>query len=143
MRLQHLFDLDLRYEGEYTVVRPRGGEEGFAYAAGSGRIEGSGLSGSVRFSNNPRVCGDGRLLPHLSGSVEADDGARLVFSMRGLGVRRGREFLALMGAVFETDDERRRWLNECFCLAEATVRGRRVEMRVYRCLAETPGAVGE
>lgn len=136
MRLDHVFDLDLRYEGEYTVVRPHGEAEGFGYAAGTGRAEGSRLSGAVRFSNNPRVRGDGRLLPELSGSIEADDGARIVFSMHGLGAQRDREFIALVGAIFESDDERYGWLNESFFLGEATVRGRRVEMRVYRCVAD-------
>jgi uncharacterized protein DUF3237 len=136
MQLEHVFDLDLRYEGEYTIVRPHGDAEGFGYAAGTGRIEGSGLSGAVRFSNNPRVRGDGRLLPTLSGSIEADDGARIVFSMQGLGAQRDREFGAVAGAIFESDDERYRWLNESFCLAEATIRGRRVEMRIYRCVSD-------
>jgi hypothetical protein len=136
MRLEHILDLDLRYEGEYTVVRPYGDVEGFGYAAGTGRVEGSGLNGAVRFSNNPRVRGDGRLLPDLSGSIEADDGARIVFSMQGLGQQRDREFVALAGAIFETDNERYVWLNECFCLAEAMVRGRHVDMRIYRCVAD-------
>jgi hypothetical protein len=136
MQLEELFRLDLRYDGEYTVVRPHGDAEGFAYAAGNGRVEGSGLKGEVRFSNNPRVRGDGRLLPNLAGSIATEDGARVVFSMHGLGVKRDREYLALMGAVFESDDERYAWLNECFCLAEAMVRGRRVDMRIYRCVVE-------
>jgi hypothetical protein len=136
MRLEEVFRLDLRYDGEYTVVRPYGDAGGLGYAAGAGRAEGSTLSGTVRFSNNPRVRGDGRLLPDLSGSIEADGDARIVFSMQGLGVQRGRDYLALMGAIFESDDERYSWLNESFCLAEATVRGRRVDMRVYRCIAD-------
>ena len=135
MRLEHLFDLDLRYEGDYTVVRPYDAGGGFGYAAGSGRSS-KPVEGAVRFSNNPRVRGDGRLLPDLSGSIAIDGGGAVVFSMQGLGVRRDREFVALMGALFESDDERYLWLNDCFCLAEATVRGRRVEIRIYRCVPD-------
>ena len=62
MRLEHLFDLDLRYEGEYVVVRPYGGLDGVGYAAGAGRATGPRVEGAVRFSNNPRVRGDGVLL---------------------------------------------------------------------------------
>src|SRR5256885_2219221 len=85
MRLEHLFDLDLRYEGEYVVVRPYGGQDGIGYAAGGGRATGPRIEGDVRFSNNPRVRGDGVLLPALDGSIATDDGARLVFSSTGLG----------------------------------------------------------
>ncbi len=136
MRLEELFRLDLRYEGEYTVVRPHGDDEGFGYACGKGRVEGHGLDGDVRFSNNPRVRSDGCLLPDLSGSIATDDGARIVFAMQGLGVKRGREFLALMGATFESADERHQWLNTAFCIAKAVVRGRSVAMCVYRCVSD-------
>ena len=67
MRLEHLFDLDLRYEGEYVVVRPYGGHDGIGYAAGAGRATGPRVEGDVRFSNNPRYRGDGVLLPTLDG----------------------------------------------------------------------------
>ena len=132
MHLEHVFDLDLRYEGKYTVVRPYGETGGFGYAVGGGRAS-EPVAGTVRFSNNPRVRGDGHLLPDLSGSIALDVGGDVVFNMQGLGMKREREFVALLGAIFESDTEGCRWLNDCFCLAEATVRGRSVTMRVYRC----------
>jgi len=141
MRLEHVVDLDLRYEGEYTIVHPYGGADGVGYAAGRGTAAGERVAGAVRFSNNPRVRGDGNLLADLAGVIEAEDGARVVFSVTGLGRRRGREVDVAGGVFFECDDDRYAWLNGAFCVAEACVRGRHVTMRVYECVTER-GAEG-
>jgi hypothetical protein len=138
MRLEHLFDLDLRYEGEYVVVRPYGGRDGVGYAAGSGKAVGPRVEGLVRFSNNPRVRGDGVLLPALDGVIATDDGARVVFSSTGLGKQDegGRRFRAALAMTFESDDERYSWLNDVLCIGDATVAGRHVTINVHRLLAE-------
>ena len=138
MRLEHLFDLVLRYEGEYVVVRPYGGQDGIGYAAGTGRATGPRVEGDVRFSNNPRVRGDGVLLPALDGAIAADDGARLVFSSTGLGRKQadGRRFHAVLAMTLESDDERYAWVNESLCIGDAIVTGRHVQMHVHRLLAE-------
>jgi hypothetical protein len=137
MRLEHLFDLDLRYEGEYVVVRPYGGLDGVGYAAGSGRATGPKIEGKVRFSNNPRVRGDGVLLADLAGAIATDDDARIVFSLSGLGRREpnGRSFSVALAMTLESDDERYAWVNEVLCVADASVVGRRVRMHVHRLFA--------
>lgn len=134
MRLEHIFDLDLRYEGEYVVVRPHGGLDGTGYAAGAGRALGPRVEGSVRFSNNPRVRGDGILLADLAGSIATNDDARVVFAATGLGRKdeNGRSFTATLGMTLESDDERYAWVNEAFCVAVASVVGRHVQMQVHR-----------
>src|SRR5262245_12339504 len=134
MRLEHIFDLDLRYEGEYVVVRPYGGLDGTGYAAGTGRAIGPRVEGDVRFSNNPRVRGDGVLLPSLDGAIATEDGARIVFSSTGLGKKEpgGRRFRALLAMTLESDDERYVWVNESLCIADAIVTGRHVTMEVHR-----------
>ncbi len=138
MRLEHLFDLDLRYEGEYVVVRPYGGLDGVGYASGAGRATGPRVEGSVRFSNNPRVRGDGVLLADLAGAITTDDGARIVFSLMGLGRRddNRRSFSVALAMTLESDDDRYVWVNEALCIAEARVVGRRVRMQVHRLLGE-------
>lgn len=138
MRLEHLFDLDLRYEGEYVVVRPYGGLDGVGYAAGTGRATGPRIEGAVRFSNNPRARGDGVLLADLAGAIATDDGARIVFSSNGLGRKDagGRRFSVALAMTLESDDERYAWVNEALCLADAAVVGRHVTMHVHRVLPE-------
>jgi Protein of unknown function (DUF3237) len=138
MRLEHIFDLDLRYEGEYVVVRPYGGLDGVGYAAGAGRASGPRVQGSVRFSNNPRVRGDGVLLADLAGAIVTDDDARIVFSIMGLGRKNenGRSFDVALALTLESDDERYAWANDALCVAQATVIGRRVTMHVHRLLGE-------
>jgi Protein of unknown function (DUF3237) len=137
VRLEHLFDLDLRYEGEYVVVRPYGGLDGVGYASGSGRASGR-IEGAVRFSNNPRVRGDGVLLADLAGAIATGDGARIVFSASGLGRKDadGRRFTVALAMTLESGDERYAWVNESLCVARASVVGRRVTMHVHRLLAE-------
>jgi uncharacterized protein DUF3237 len=134
MRLEHIFDLDLRYEGEYVVVRPYGGLDGVGYAAGTGRATGPRVEGAVRFSNNPRVRGDGVLLADLAGAIATEDGAKIVFSIMGLGRKNenGRSFDVALALTLETDDERYAWTNEALCVAKATVVGRHVKMQVHR-----------
>ena len=107
MRLEHLFDLDLRYEGEYVVVRPYGGLDGVGYASGAGRATGPRVEGAVRFSNNPRVRGDGVLLADLAGAIATDDGARIVFALTGLGRKdaNGRSFSVALAMTLESDDD--------------------------------------
>jgi Protein of unknown function (DUF3237) len=138
MRLEHLFDLDLRYEGEYVVVRPYGGRDGVGYASGAGRATGPRVEGDVRFSNNPRVRGDGLLLADLAGAISTDDGARIVFAQTGLGRKdeSGRSFSVALAMTLESDDERYAWVNEAFCVAEAIVVGRRVTMQVHRLVIQ-------
>ena len=138
MRLEHLFDLDLRYEGEYVVVRPYGGQDGIGYAAGTGRATGPRVEGDVRFSNNPRVRGDGVLLPALDGCDR--DGRRRPHRLQLDGSGRkeadGRRFRALLAMTFESGDERYAWLNESLCIGDAIVTGRHVQMQVHRLVTE-------
>jgi hypothetical protein len=138
MRLEHIFDLDLRYEGEYVVVRPYGGLDGVGYAAGAGRATGPRVEGDVRFSNNPRYRGDGVVLADLAGAIATDDGARIVFSIMGLGRKNanGRSFDVALAMTLESDDEHYDWANEALCVARATVIGRHVKMQVHRLLVE-------
>ena len=109
MRLEHIFDLDLRYEGDYVVVRPYGGLDGVGYAAGSGSRDRAAVEGAVRFSNNPRVRGDGVLLADLAGAIATDDGARIVFSLTGLG-RKDAERTQLQRRARDDSRVRRRTL---------------------------------
>jgi hypothetical protein len=76
------------------------------------------------------------LLPALDGAITTDDGARLVFSSTGLGRKEkgGRRFRAALAMTLESDDERYAWVNESLCVADATVAGRHVTMRIHRLL---------
>jgi hypothetical protein len=138
MRLEHLFDLDLRYEGEYVLVRPYGGLDGVGYASGRGRATGPKVEGEVRFSNHPRVRGDGVLLADLDGAITTGDGARIVFSLSGLGRRdrNGRSFTAVLAMTLESDAEHYAWMNEALCIARASVVGRHVQMQVHQLVTE-------
>ena len=78
------------------------------------------------------------LLADLAGAIATDDGARIVFSLSGLGRRdqNGRSFTVALAMTLESDDERYAWANVALCVAEASVVGRRVTMQVHRLLSE-------
>lgn len=120
------------------VVRPYGGLDGVGYAAGTGRATGPRVEGDVRFSNNPRYRGDGVVLADLAGAIATDDGARIVFSIMGLGRKNanGRSFDVALAMTLESHDEHYDWANETLCVARATVIGRHVKMQVHRLLVE-------
>lgn len=120
------------------VVRPYGGLDGVGYAAGAGRATGPRVEGDVRFSNNPRYRGDGVVLADLAGAIATDDGARIVFSIMGLGRKNanGRSFDVALAMTLESHDEHYDWANETLCVARATVIGRHVKMQVHRLLVE-------
>ena len=105
MRLEHLFDLDLRDEGEYVVVRPYGGQDGIGYAAGTGRATGPRIEGKVPLLEQPASCaGTACCYLPLDGAIATDDDARIVFSSTGLGRKEadGRRFRALLAMTLES-----------------------------------------
>ena len=101
--------------------RPRGTESQHFYLAEDhcdGRI-----TGRFRGANHPRRRPDGTFLPDCQGVTETDDGAVILFDIRGF-VRAypvGRR--QIVGSVTHlTEDERYRWLNDVVCVSVGEVR---------------------
>ena len=78
------------------------------------------------------------MLADLAGAIATDDGARIVFSIMGLGRKNanGRSFDVALAMTLESDAEHYDWANEALCVARATVIGRHVKMQVHRLLVE-------
>lgn len=143
MRLTYLCDIELVSEGTPTLARPYGGEEGTGFGEGSGRVSGERLSGTLRFANYPHRRSDGVMLPDLRGAIATKDGASILFTMRGRTAFRrtdqGPLGCQMVWTLFETEDQRYRWLNDELCVMEGKVvveQGRPVMVgraRVYVC----------
>ncbi|MEO7000329.1 MAG: DUF3237 family protein [Ktedonobacterales bacterium] len=130
MRLVHLCDMTMGYEGAPVMVRPYGNEEGTGFGVGAGVASGERLHGTVRWFNYPHRRSDGVMLPNISGMVTTDDGAIILFTMQGrtlftpsgdgsAGSRaRGSQMFAVF---FEAEDQRFRWLNTAVCVMEGVV----------------------
>jgi hypothetical protein len=125
MRLEPLCTLDLQYVGGAHVVTPYGNESGLGWGVGDGTVQGDRLTGDVRWSNHPTRRGDGTMLPNTRGLITTGEGAEVFFDLTGRtvwvevdGSPTGRQLLM---ALFESDAERYRWLNNVVCIAEGAI----------------------
>jgi hypothetical protein len=142
IRLEHLCDMELEYTGGLTLLQPYGGEEGRGFGSGDGWVTGAEFSGRVRWFNQPRRRGDGALVTEAAGLILTDEQIPLLFSLRGPLV--GAHALAepdkpqVLAAVFEVEEARFQWLNQCLCLAEGSVHPEslHLQLRVYVCRFE-------
>lgn len=147
MRLAKICSFEWNYDesgrvpdGGFVLIRPYGGEEGSGYGEGQGTVRGERINGSVIWSNHPHRRSDGRMLPDAHGLIVTDDGARIVFELRGRtvfnedGSRGGQTLIGL----FESDHEKYGWLNDAVCIAEGTILPdvNRIEIHVYAGINE-------
>jgi hypothetical protein len=87
-----------------------------------GRTEGR-LSARFRAANFPRRRVDGTLTPDFRGVLETDDGATILFTLRGYARLGPAEMRELVGSVTHlSGDERYRWLNDRVCAITGEVR---------------------
>lgn len=143
MRLDHVCDLELRYdERGFELVRPFGSEEGAAYGTGEGRVTSGAFQGPLRWSNHPRRRSDGTMLPDVHGAIYPETGGTIIFDWTGrtpfvekdetsVGVQ-------MMSALFETDIPEHGWLNSAVCVIEGAIDPVDLAMRakVFACINE-------
>jgi hypothetical protein len=101
--------------------------------------KGDRLKGRARWVNHPHGRSDGVWLPNVHGVIQTEDGASVLFSLRGrtsfVEGSTGRQLLAV---IFETGDERYRWLNETLCVFEGVIdaSAQVFNARVFQCINE-------
>ena len=143
MRLEHLCDMELTYQGGFTLVQPYGGEEGAGFGIGEGRVSGARLAGRVRWANHPRRRSDGAMLLDAAGLILTEEGVPILFWLQGLtipllaGARGPRR--QVLTTRFEAEAEPYRWMNHILCVAEGMVQPETLylQLRIYACLEET------
>jgi hypothetical protein len=141
MRLDYLCELELAYTS-LVALSPFGGSDGVAYGEGEGEVHGERLTGRARWSNHPKRRSDGVYLPDAHGAIETEDGATVVFHLRGrtrMDDDAGRQNLVM---TCESEDNRYAWLNAEVCVAEGVIDASRGTMtaRVYVCVNELDGS---
>ena len=117
------------------IVSPYGSEEGIAYGEGRGTATGR-IAGNVVWSNYPRRRTDGRMLPNLRGLIDPDDGALILFELRGRTIFEGDEGRQNLVGWFESDHASYRWLNDLVCIAEGLISGGTMVINVYAGIHE-------
>ena len=130
MRAEHLYRLRFSYS-EYWEMG--GVKQNFGLA--EGRCEGR-VSGRFRGANHARVGPDETYLPDLQGLITTDDGAEILFDLRGRGRVRDDQFRATGTTTHVSGDERYSFLNDVVCAVEAGDVGEEVAVDVYELVWE-------
>jgi hypothetical protein len=137
VRLEPLYRVTFRYpEAWYVELDGDRGTESEHFFIAEGRCEGS-ISGRFRGANHPRRRTDLTYLPDFQGVIETDDGARLVFDLRGYGRAYPEASRQVVGFVTHVSgDERYRRLNDVVCAVAGEVRAGEDETHIVLDVAE-------
>lgn len=142
MKLEHVCDLQLGYSSEFTLIKPFGTEEGSAYGEVEGTLSGEKLRGTFRGVNHPHRRSDKAMLPNVNGLIRTEDGANVLFSLSGrttwIETPEGRQGRQLLRTLFETEDERYKWLNNALCVLEGKINAQTLKMegRIFACVSD-------
>jgi hypothetical protein len=148
MRLEHVCDMELAYEGAFTLVQPYQSQEGAGFGVGAGLASGARLAGQVRWVNHPRRRSDQTMLVQAHGRITTEEGVEILFSWQGRAMPGGsgkpRQSRQVLAALFEAEDARYQWLNHLVCIAEGRLHPEtyRLELRIYACIPEISSPPG-
>jgi len=125
MRVEHLYRMTYRYPESWGgTISGEHGSEGHYYFIAEGRAEGR-VSGRLRGANHPVARIDGNALPNFQGAIETDDGAHVLFDLRGYArpypVERRQ---ILVSGTHTSPDERYSWLNDTVIVGTGEIRPR-------------------
>ena len=132
----------MAYTSDFYYVSPYDGQGGAGWGIGEGTATGERLHGVVRWSNHPNGRGDGAMMPGVRGVILAEDDAVVMFSFSGRTVfverPEGTVGRQLLMALFESEAEPYRWLNNTVCIVEGRIDPARMvaQMEVYQCEPE-------
>jgi hypothetical protein len=128
MRLEPLYQVRFTTPERWTVeLSGESGSEAQSFLVAEGRCDGR-IAGRFRAANFPRTRVDGTLLPDFRGAVETDDGAALLFTLRGYFLPATGGLVGSMTHV--TSDERYARLNDVVCAVGGEVRPDQVVLDV-------------
>ena len=114
MRLERLYTLRLSYRELWAEGDRR-------YGVMEGPCEGV-ITGRFVGANHARIRGDGVYLPDVQGFITTDDGAKLLFDLKGRGVIADDAFHAVAAVTHLAGDARYARLNDVVCAGEVSSR---------------------
>lgn len=125
MRIEPVYRMTFSYPESWGgVISGDRGSEGHYYFIAEGRTEGE-IAGRVRGANHPRARIDGNALPDFQGAIETEDGAHILFDMRGYArpYPEGRRQIVVSGTHTSADD-RYAWMNDVIFVGTGEIRPR-------------------
>ncbi len=74
----------------------------------------------------------------MDGIIKTEEGALIHLKMQGRTVEVAGQGRQLLSAIFESGDERYKWLNNTFCVAEGQIDFHKfiINFRVYLCISD-------
>lgn len=139
MRLEHVCDMELAYQGAFSLVQPYGNQEGAGFGIGAGIASGEQVAGTVRWVNHPRRRSDGAMLLDAHAVIITEDGCEILCAWQGRAhAGTGPQGKQVVAALFEAEDPRYRWLNQTVCIAEGRLHPEtlRLQLRIYACVPD-------
>ena len=123
MKLDPLYRVTFSYpEHWHAVLEGVNGVESRHFFLAEGRCEGR-IAGRFRGANHPRRRTDETYEPDFQGAIETDDGASVLFDLRGYGRAYPEGRRQVVGTVTHVSgDERYRWLNDVVAVVAGEVR---------------------
>ncbi len=142
MRLEHLADIELRYDQPMTMLRLFDGVTRSGYGTGTGVLHGGQLKGAIRWTNLARFRPDGVAEPRIHAVIELGDGASALADFHGFAVpdQAGRR-KTTFAIRFLTDSQAHAQLNQSLYVGEAELSADDETVligHIYRCVNELP-----
>jgi len=120
--LKHLFDMELQYSLEAVECAPIGLKEGKIIGGGDGSVEGSGIKGTVLWSNYENTVREGFCKVQIPGTIQTYDGEEILFEARGMTINQDNpqssEWSTAGVFHFDTGSEKYEWLNSVLAVYE-------------------------
>ncbi len=133
MRLEHIFDVDWRYD-RMSSIKPSATGDGRMYGRGEAQFRGK-LEGPADWSNFPRLRQQ-YAFPDARGSVSVGREQFVLFTLTGMSSLTDGSGIHVM--MFMTEHEKHLWLNDVIAVGEGSIDAERgvLAMRYYRCEVE-------
>ncbi len=143
MRLEPLCEMELAYRdstfgSKFILSKLSGSAEGYGYGEGEGTVTGEKIRGAVRFVKHPHASSDGSFEPNVDGIIKTEEGALIHLKLQGRTVEVAGQGRQLLSAIFESGDDRYKWLNNTFCVVEGKIDFHKfvIKFRVYLCISD-------
>lgn len=118
MRLEHIFDVDWRYD-RMSSIRPSATGDGRMYGRGDAQFRGK-LEGPADWSNFPRLHRQ-YAFPDARGTVSVAGDQFVLFTLTGMSSLTDGSGIHVM--MFMTEDEKHAWLNDVIAVGEGSIVG--------------------